>query len=138
MGISITSCLWIMQEYPTLLCNSHLKGIRAARPPAQFTNDPQGFNPSADLQPPRAKGKAGSNLASPQLICSRQSDDLRLEDDSWKLQKEKSRPSPESKTKIIGCTRVRSRKIIVFQEIKSILNLRQILREAEELGKDGD
>lgn len=72
--------------YPALLCNSHFKGIRADRPPAQFTNDPHG---STDLQHLTPRKQAGSDLASPgrlnQFAPGNEGNDLRLEDGSWKL-----------------------------------------------------
>lgn len=37
--------------YPALLCNSQFKGIRADRPPAQFTNAPHGSTPPLICKP---------------------------------------------------------------------------------------
>lgn len=124
---------------PALLCNSQFKGIQVQTASSVYRwsiNDP----PLHCSAAPHAKW-FGSDLASPgrlhQLAPGNQWSDLRLEDGSWKLQNKRAAKSWMQNQPYHYWIH-KKQQITVSQEIKSTLNLRQIFREAEELGKDGE
>lgn len=153
----VLSCMWIMQNIQACFVIYSLKGIRVDRPPPQFKNDTRRSTPLPDLKHLMPRKWTVSDLASlgrlNQFAPGNKSNDLRLEDSSWKLQqlpnkkkkKKKRYLSPESSTSpslqriINSYTSPRGSEITFFQETKSTLNLRQIIiREGEELEEDGD